>query len=189
MFLYTWCLKEEPFNELSILDCINHLDDIIIAIEMQIKNNKYKQEEYLRKAQLLYHKKENTAEILSEMRKRKEKEIQNTKWMTILENVHKIRNEMDNMKSMESVVNSFKKANTMMNLALKKLNNEDIEGIMADMENNNVEMQEINDLLSKNQVIDFDQDKALEEINMLNKQDTETVIKPFIIKKKVMVAN
>jgi hypothetical protein len=168
---FAWC-KNKPLNEKSTTEVINEIDDIILAIEMKILNNKYKQEEHLRKAQQ-HQKRNEKEEMMSEMRKKYDKNVQCTKWVFILEQVSKVRNDVEQSSSMESIVNMYKDANNILQLALTKITPDEVHDIMENLEHNSNELNEINKILCDNSQFQFDENSALNEIEEQNNEDSK----------------
>ncbi len=193
LFPYSLCYKGPLRQEKTTQEVIDELCEIITAIEMKMIKNKNSQEEHLRKAQLLYKKGERE-EMMFEMRKKHTKKKQYIKWMYILEQVQKIHGEIDNNMGLEDVIDSFKKADNILQLALQKINREDVESLMDNMGDHMLEIKEINDALSdtsKFYIEDYTEEIAIDEIKDQIKEDK---IVPFItlpssIPKKVSVFN
>ena len=158
------------------MEVIEELDNIISAIKMKILKNKYHQEEHLRKAQQHYKHEDERNEMMAEMRKKHQKHTQYVKWVYILEQVEKVRSEIENNMGLEEVVNSFRTANSILELALKKINPDEVHAILDDLETNSQELQEINNILSDQtrlNIVDFDEETAMRDIENQNKEDSE----------------
>ena len=174
LFPYKWCYKGPLRQEKTTQEVIEELSEIITAIEMKMLKNKHSQEEHLRKALLLYKQNETKEEIMSEMRKKHTKKKQYMKWMYILEQVEKIHGEIDNTMGLEDVINSFKKADNILQLALQKINKDDVESIMDNMSEHILELKEINDVLSDNSkfyIDDYTEEIVINEIKEQIKED------------------
>lgn len=172
-FFLPWCYKDPLKREKTTHEVIEELCEIITAVQMKMAKNKYVQEEHLRRAQLLYKKGEKE-EMMSEMRKKYNKNQQYIKWMYILEQLQKIHGDIDSSMGLEDVYNSFRTADNILHLALKKINPDDVHDLMDNIEHNMMEIKEINNALSDTSrfyIEEYTEESVINEIEKQNKID------------------
>lgn len=171
------CIKKEQEQPLlSVFENIEKLELIISALEVKCKGLKYKATQHELTAKRFKIERDKVG-YESELKIRNDALKYYKKYNALLVNVSKIRNSIEESQTMSSVADSMSIANKILVEALKTVDPEKIEDLMADLEENTNQITDIGMILATpigetdDEVVDFSPQE-------------EEIIFPEIIKKK-----
>lgn len=177
MFFSSLCSSvTEKTNDNDAKELIDQFDTLIKALEMQIRKKKHECEEHKLKATNLYvvDMNNNKDEALMEMRIRADKQKKYKEWLGLLENLHRVRNQVDCSTPYVDIIDTFKEATK----HLKKFDLDDIEDTL----------QTLNDITSNNNNIIFDDTTLMKELNDNNnniEEEEEEIYLPSVPVRKI----
>jgi len=175
-----WCFnfpEQEDQEPLVASKELEKMDNIIDAIDIKIKNLQYKSNEYTLKAQRL--KSQNDVQLaLTQLKLRNELKITMEKWDGIYLKICRIRHQIEDSCSLQDITNGLNIANQILKLALSKLDPQEVQTLMDDLQENGEHLAEINAIIAEPSVYsDFDAHVALEELKAINEVKVVKVAK------------
>jgi hypothetical protein len=137
---------EEPEEDATLY--INKVDNILLAINVRKMNLSYQCEEHQLRAIRLAEEGRDKSGAASELRMRNEKAISRDKWGRIYENVMRIRHQMEETVSLQTVAQQYKNANKILEMAIQKMDTGNLELVMEELAENSWEVQATATLLA-----------------------------------------
>lgn len=183
------CLKlmkgQESEPLLTNTEYIDEMDQKIAALNMKMhqlelmcENNRLEAQKYA--YQNLKNQALNAMKIMNQRKRTLEQ------WNGIYLKLVQIRHSMDSLMVTEDLANQFKRANNILNYAIKKLDPNEVEDIMLGTQENIEVMQEVNEILSKPMMQEeVDEEKQYEEIC----RDYKPTILPKYEEKREKITN
>ena len=182
-----WCFVTKEEDKPSRESELAKLDNILNAIEMKIKSLEYQCREHTLKAQRLKNQ-WSVSYAKTELIMRNTKQITLEKWNNIYLKMFMIQHQIEDTYSLEEITNGIKLANTILQVALAKLDPNDIQNLMDDFEYNSEQMSEINQIISSRSIyMDFDPDKALQELQEVEEEKKQEKKEIITTKQKELV--
>lgn len=132
---------EEPEEDATLY--INKVDDILLAINVRRMNLSYQCAEHELRAHRL-----DKSGAASELRMRNEKAKSRDNWGRIYENVMRIRHQMEETASLQTVAQQYKNANKILEMAIQKMDMGNLELVMEELAENSWEVQATANLLA-----------------------------------------
>jgi hypothetical protein len=145
--LYSLCVPPAEEQEDATL-YINKVDDILTAINVRKLNLSYQCEEHQLRAIRLAEEGKDKSGAASELRMRNEKASSRDKWGRIYENVMRIRHQMDETASIQTVAQQYANANKILKMAIQKMDTGNLELVMEELAENSWEVQATDTLLA-----------------------------------------
>lgn len=137
---------EEPEEDATLY--INKVDDILLAINVRKMNLSYQCEEHELRAHRLAEEGRDKSGAASELRMRNEKTKSRDNWGRIYENVMRIRHQMEETASLQTVAQQYKNANKILEMAIQKMDMGNLELVMEELAENSWEVQATANLLA-----------------------------------------
>lgn len=137
---------EEPEEDATLY--INKVDDILLAINVRKMNLSYQCEEHELRAHRLAEEGRDKSGAASELRMRNEKAKSRDNWGRIYENVMRIRHQMEETASLQTVAQQYKNANKILEMAIQKMDMGNLELVMEELAENSWEVQATANLLA-----------------------------------------
>ena len=148
----------------SNADSLDKLDNVIHSLEMRIGGIDYQCKEHLIRAKN-FKSENNKIRYEAEISQWKSKKVTYVKYVNLQSNVKRIRDQIDNTSALVDIASQMSIANTVLEEALKNINPEKIDELMDRLQENAEMAEEVNGLLGNtNGVVDFDEEKALMEL-------------------------
>ena len=132
---------EEPEEDATLY--INKVDNILLAINVRRMNLSYQCAEHELRAHRL-----DKSGAASELRMRNEKAKSRDNWGRIYENVMRIRHQMEETASLQTVAQQYKNANKILEMAIQKMDMGNLELVMEELAENSWEVQATANLLA-----------------------------------------
>jgi hypothetical protein len=145
----------------SNADSLDKLDNVIHSLEMRIGGIDYQCKEHLIRAKNF---KTDKIRYEAEILQWKSKKVTYVKYVNLQTNVKRIRDQIDNTSALIDIASQMSIANTVLEEALKNINPEKIDELMDKLQENAEMAEEVNGLLGGGNTIEFDEEKALMEL-------------------------
>lgn len=145
------------------LDTIEKLDTVIHSVEVRIKALEYQQTQHTLQAKK-YYSEQNLVRCKAELSLRHEKSLTYKRFVALLTNVCRIRHSIDSTQSYEEIASHMGLANKVLEESLKTVNPERIDDLMDQLSENSIYVQEVGNALGRAIEDDFDEDKAMAEL-------------------------
>lgn len=172
------------FEKLNTADSLDKLDNVIQALEMRIGGIEYQCKEHLLRIKN-FKLENNKVRYDAEVEKWKFKKVECVKYVNLQTNVQRIRHQVENTSTLAEIANQMSIANTVLEEALKNINPEKIDELMDKLQENAEMAEEVNSLLGNTNTIEFDEEKALMELEGGGGEKIEKIEKP-VVKNKVL---
>lgn len=156
------CIPNEEI--ISVADSIERLESTICALDVRCKGIFYQITETLLKAKN-YKKLGDMTRCKAELRQRFELMRTYERYVNLHTNVIKIRNSIDETKTIGEIAGSMQIANKVLEDALKTVDPEKIDDLMNQLEEGTHKMHEISNILGEERGNDFDEEEAVRELN------------------------
>lgn len=147
----------------STADSLDKLDNVIHSLEMRIGGIDYQCKEHLIRARN-FKMENNKIRYEAEILQWKSKKVTYVKYVNLQTNVKRIRDQIDNTSALVDIASQMSIANTVLEEALKNINPEKIDDLMDKLQENAEMAEEVNGLLGNTNGIEFDEEKALMEL-------------------------
>lgn len=156
------CLPSEEV--ISVADSIDRLESTICALDVRCKAIYYQMTEALLKAKN-YKKMGDTVRCKAELKQRFELMRTYERYVNLHTNVVKVRNSIDETKTIGEIAGNMQIANKVLEDALKTVDPEKIDELMNQLEEGTHKMHEISNILGEERGNDFDEEEAMRELN------------------------
>lgn len=144
------------------LETIERLESTIQALDVRCKSIWYQAQEALIKARN-YKKLEDTDRCMAEMKRKYELMRTYKRFVNLHSNVVKVRDTIDETKTIGEIAGNMNIANRVLEEALKNVNPEKIDELMNQLEDGREQMHEIAGILGEDRGV-FDEEEAMREL-------------------------
>lgn len=162
----------------SMNDSIDRLESTICALDVKCKAIHYQMTEALIKARF-YKKNDDMVRCKAELKTKFDLERKYERFVNLHTNVVKVRNGIDETKTIGEIANNMNIANKVLEAALKSVNPEKIDELMDQLSDNSDHIHEVATLLGEDRLGPnvFDEEKALNDLE-------DEIILPDVPKKQ-----
>lgn len=168
-------------EQISVSDSIDRLESTICALDVKCKAIHYQMTEALIKAKF-YKKNNDLVRCKAELKTKFDLERKYERFVNLHTNVVKVRNGIDETKTVGEIANNMNIANKVLETALKSVNPEKIDELMDQLSDNTDQIHVISNLLGEDRLAGhiFDEEKALQDLI------EDEIILPDVPKKQKM---